>query len=258
MQRRPVVLLGEVHDNEAQHALRAAALQRIVEGGARPAIAFEQFDRERQADLDRARSEQLTVGADRIDHIIAQARGASSWNWTLYRSYLRIALEYDLPIVAANLARADAMRVGQQGFGALFDSAAQSALGLNRLPKSFLSEHRNAVDIGHCKLMRAEMLPALAQAQIARDAALAQSIRPHFNRGVVLLVGNGHVRNDIGVPFFLTAAERARTTTIGLLESTDENQRVSAMQFDVTILTAPQSRDDPCAVLRRRYSPAAG
>ncbi len=258
MQRRPVVLLGEVHDNEAQHALRAEALRRVVEAGARPAIAFEQFDRERQADLDRARSEPLPAGADRIDYMIAQAKGASSWNWKLYRPYLRIALEHDLPIVAANLSRADAMRVGQQGFGAQFDSAAQSALGLNQLPETFLREHRNAVDIGHCKLMPAAMLPALAQAQIARDATLAQSIRPHVARGVVLLAGNGHVRNDTGVPFFLTAAERARTTTIGLLESSEDNQRKSAMQFDVTIVTPPQRREDPCAALRKRYSPVAG
>jgi hypothetical protein len=54
MARRPVVLLGEVHDNAAQHATRAAALRRLLAGGARPAIAFEQFDRERQADIDRA------------------------------------------------------------------------------------------------------------------------------------------------------------------------------------------------------------
>src|SRR5204863_4366963 len=52
-----VVLLGEVHDNAAQHALRVAALRQLIERGARPAIAFEQFDREHQADIDRARRE---------------------------------------------------------------------------------------------------------------------------------------------------------------------------------------------------------
>lgn len=59
--RRPIVLLGEVHDNVAQHAARAATLQRLLAKGAGPAIAFEQFDRERQADLDRARDEPLNA-----------------------------------------------------------------------------------------------------------------------------------------------------------------------------------------------------
>src|SRR5688500_17120311 len=42
--RRPVVLLGEVHDNATQHAVRAEALRRLLASGARPALAFEQFD----------------------------------------------------------------------------------------------------------------------------------------------------------------------------------------------------------------------
>ena len=38
-------------------ALRAVALRRIVAGGDRTAIAFEQFDREHQVNVDRARTE---------------------------------------------------------------------------------------------------------------------------------------------------------------------------------------------------------
>ena len=48
---KPVVLLGEVHDNAAQHALRLRAFEALLAGGARPALALEQFDRNRQADI---------------------------------------------------------------------------------------------------------------------------------------------------------------------------------------------------------------
>ena len=118
--RRPVVLLGEVHDNATQHAVRAEALRRLLASGARPALAFEQFDRERQQDLDDARIEALSPGTGRVDHLIARA-GASGWSWNFYRPYLQLAIDYGLPIVAANLSRSDAMRVAQQGFGAVFD-----------------------------------------------------------------------------------------------------------------------------------------
>src|SRR4051812_8882893 len=57
MRDRSVVLLGEVHDNAAQHALRVAALRQLLVTGARPAIVFEQLDREHQSDIDRARRE---------------------------------------------------------------------------------------------------------------------------------------------------------------------------------------------------------
>src|SRR4029453_16793685 len=57
MQGHGIVLLGEVHDNAAQHTLRAAALRQWIIAGARPAMAFEQFARERQPDIERARRE---------------------------------------------------------------------------------------------------------------------------------------------------------------------------------------------------------
>jgi hypothetical protein len=54
---RPVVLLGEVHDHPQQHALRAEAFAALLATGARPALVMEQFDRERQGDIERARAE---------------------------------------------------------------------------------------------------------------------------------------------------------------------------------------------------------
>jgi uncharacterized iron-regulated protein len=102
------------------------------------------------------------------------------------------------------------------------------------------------------------MLPALARAQIARDAALLASIRPHAARGVVLLIGNGHARNDLGMPFLMSAAERAQTTSIGLLEAPPPEDRsgddVTRMRsnFDIAFVTPRHDRPDPCEALRRR------
>jgi uncharacterized iron-regulated protein len=252
MAQRPVVLLGEVHDNEAQHETRAAALRLLLADGARPAIAFEQFDRERQADIDRARHEAPPAGRARAEHVIEQARPArATWDWALYRPFVELALEYDLPIVAANLSRADAMQVAREGFGAVFDEATRRQFALDELPPALLAAHERAVDDGHCNRMPAASLPALARAQIARDLALTQAIRPHFPRGIVLLTGNGHARNDIGVPYFLSEAERAQVVSIGLLER-DEPHGDWARRFDVTFRTPAQPREDPCATLPPR------
>ena len=251
MARRQVVLLGEVHDNAAQHAARAAALRELLAGGARPAIAFEQFDRERQADIDRARRETPPAGRPLAEHVIERARPARGWDWNLYRPFVELALEYDLPIVAANLSRGDAMRVATQGFDAVFDEATRARFALDALPPTLLAAHEKSVDDGHCNRMPADALPAMARAQIARDLMLAESIRPHFARGVVLLTGNGHVRTDIGVPFFLSQAERARAIAIGLLEI-DKTAEAVARRFDVAFATPEQERDDPCATIRPR------
>lgn len=251
MARRPVVLLGEVHDNAAQHAVRAAALRRLLAGGARPALAFEQFDRERQADIDRARREVPPAGRTLAEHVIEQARPARGWDWGLYRPFVELALQYDLPIVAANLSRADAMRVASGGFGAVFDQATRERFGLDALPPPLLAAHEKAVDDGHCNRMPAEALPPMAKAQIARDLALAEAIRPYLARGAVLLTGNGHARRDIGVPFFLSEAERAQAVSIGLLER-DKPEEDWAQRFDVAFATPVQAREDPCATIPLR------
>jgi uncharacterized iron-regulated protein len=247
MQRRPVVLLGEVHDNAAQHAVRAQALAQLLQGGLRPALAFEQFDRQRQADIDRVRGEAAQPAAERLDRLVAL--GASGWNWSLYRPFLQLALRYDLPIVAADLSRADAMRVSQQGFGALFDPSTQQQFGLDRLPEDLLRAQMQAVDEGHCHQMPQQMLPSVARAQIARDVTLAQAIRPYLQRGVILLTGNGHARRDIGVPRFLEPSERERILSIGLLEDDGQADEAPAGAFDIVFRTPVQPRADPCQSL---------
>ena len=248
MRQRPIVLLGEIHDNAEQHEVRAQALALVLQAGLRPALAFEQFDRERQPDIDRMLREGPADGADRVDQLIAL--GAHGWNWTLYRPFLELALKYQLPIVAANLSRADAMRVSKEGLGPVFDAAEQRQLGLDPLPADLLRIQEQAVDEGHCHQMPEQMLPALARAQIARDAALAQAIRPYLQRGVILLTGNGHVRRDVGVPRFLPAQQQDRVISIALIERDNPDAAVPPDAYDAVFRTPVQERADPCRTLR--------
>jgi len=245
--RRPVVLLGEVHDNVVQHRIRAEALRRLLEGGARPALAFEQFDRERQGDIDRARREPPPEGRSLADHVIAQARAPKdSWDWARYRPFVELALEYDLPIVAANLSRRDASRVAREGVAAVFSDAERGELELDRFG-GILAEHELVVQVGHCNMLPKSALPGLARAQIARDAVLANSLRPYLSRGVVLLTGNGHARRDIGVPRHLSVGDQAIAWSIGLLEEGSEER---SPLFDVAFVAPAQERPDPCASLK--------
>jgi uncharacterized iron-regulated protein len=162
MQGHRVVLLGEVHDNAAQHTLRLAALRQLVVKGIRPAIAFEQFDRERQPDIDRARRER----PGDANYLIAQAKGRGEWQWDFYRPFVALALEYDLPIVAATFrATRRCMWRSMAGWPSLMRVCATNSSSTHYLRTS--GKHEDAIAAGHCNLLRAEELPALARANCA-------------------------------------------------------------------------------------------
>jgi len=251
MAGHPIVLLGEVHDNAAQHALRVEALHLLVAGGARPALAFEQLDRDKQPLIDAVRR-RVHGSVDQRVHALIEAAGGRGWDWDLYAPYLKLALQWDLPIVAANLSRREAMRVAEDGPGSVFDAAQRRDLGLDTVAPDIERAQEHEIELGHCGRLPADAMAPMAAAQIARDAVLAAAIAPYADRGVVLLTGNGHARRDIGVPRHLSERDRARTVSIGLLEGEPESAAAQppagpAASFDVAFVSAVQSRADPCA-----------
>lgn len=239
------VLLGEVHDNAEGQQQRLAALTRAVEAGWRPAIAMEQFDRERQPDIDRARRER----PDDADYLIAQASGErSGWQWPLYRPVVALALRYDLPLLAANLSRADASQIVRGGLGSVFSPGQIKALGLDvPMATDLVVAQSNELDAGHCGHFPKMMLPGMLNAQGARDAMMAATLKPYAGRGAVLIAGNGHVRRDLGVPRWLGGDGR-NIASVGYLE--DDGGAVRG--FDAVVLVAPVARKNPCseAVMR--------
>ncbi|HSQ73050.1 MAG TPA: ChaN family lipoprotein [Rubrivivax sp.] len=232
---QPVVLLGEVHDNAVQHALRLQAFEALLAGGARPALVMEQFDRERQPVIDALRAQSPPHDADTL---IAAAGGAG-WQWQFYQPFVALALQHGLPIVAANVSREDARQVMAAGLQA-------SGFDANVAP-DLLQSLAADIEDSHCGLIDDATARRMALAQVARDQAMAAAVDRHAERGVLLLAGNGHVRTDAGVPRWLAPATRSKSEAIGLLEEgTRERGR-----YDRVVLTAAQERTDPCEGMRR-------
>jgi uncharacterized iron-regulated protein len=232
---RPVTLLGEVHDNAAQHALRLQALQTWLATGARPALVMEQFDRDRQGAIDQLRAQPTRPAADDL----IKAAGAPGWDWSFYRPYLELALRDDLPIVAANVSREEARKVMRDGLQATgFDPA---------VPPEILATLASGILESHCGMLDEPTARRMALAQVARDQSMARSVEAQAGRGVVLLAGNGHVRIDTGAPRWLSPATRARSEAIGVLEEGMDDGGV----YDRSVRTVAQERGDPCAGMKR-------
>jgi uncharacterized iron-regulated protein len=241
-----VVMLGEVHDNPLQHRLRLEVLRRAFAAGWRPAIAMEQFDREHQVDIDRARREKPGDAQHVIDVAAPSVSGtAGGWNWDLYRPFVELALEYEVPLIAANLSRSDANKVVQHGYSAVFDPTSLAALGLSQpIAPDWQAAQEREIDTGHCHALPPSLLPSMARAQFARDAVMAAVLREHPTGGVVLLAGDGHVRRDIGVPRWLHGSPQAEVFAVGYLE---KGETSSVGSFDAVVYTARATRAPPCA-----------
>lgn len=240
---RPVVLLGEVHDNAEQHALRLRAFHALLATGARPALALEQFDRERQPEIDRLLAQRpRPTAAD----LVAMA-GGSGWRWAHYLPFVALAIQHQLPVIAANVSRSDARAVMRDGLAAHgFDAT---------VPDDVLAALAKQIEASHCGALDATTARRMALAQVARDQFMARVLEAHAGRGVLLLAGNGHVRTDSGVPRWLSADLRRRSLAVGMLEEGD-----TTAAFDRRVFTAPQPRPDPCAAFRvglQRSAPRA-
>jgi uncharacterized iron-regulated protein len=241
-----IALLGEIHDNPELHRLRARLMRRAVDAGWRPTLVMEQFDVDRDDDIERSRRER----PHDVRYLIEQAASPQSrWSWNDYEPLIAMALEHDLPLRAGNLARGVAARIVRDGYGAAFGRREIEELGLDRpLDPSLLQRQQREIDAGHCGALPPAVLPSMARAQFARDAVMARVVRRHAGRGIVLLAGNGHVRRDLGVPRWLGSIASGRVLAIGFVEA---DRPIDRDAFDAIVVAAPPAREDPCEAFQR-------
>lgn len=252
-----IVLLGEVHDNRRLHAMRLGWLRRLADGRA-IGMAMEQFDVDRQSDIDRARAR----GADA--EALARAAGFrfDAWDWPSYRPLIDWALASGTPLYAANLNAVELMRLARSEAGhAMLDGQ----------PPGWSADDervmRTLIRDGHCGMLPERAVPAMTDAQRLRDLHMARAVeraRRLDGRPVVLLAGNVHVRNDIGVPRWLSVLRPGdRVAAVGFVETDGVDARPATRPepadppgaFDWVLSTEPAQREDPCARLRRRAAP---
>jgi uncharacterized iron-regulated protein len=257
------VLLGETHDNAEHHRIQAMLFYDKLSAGLRPALVMEQFDTEFQAAIDAARSRPGATAESVAD---AGRFNRAGWDWTFYEPLVRSALEAGVPIVAANLSRAEARRVGTSGFAALGEERAE------RLdPNAVWSEERQKTMVaeivaGHCGQAPEHVVPAIASAQRARDAVMADSLAQHAQGGAVGIIGRGHARRDLGVPLYLARmVPDADVLVLAMVEVVPGKHRPEEYlppgegvpPFDFLWFTPRADRPDPCEPLRRKGFPGA-
>ncbi len=235
------LLLGEQHDAPAHQQLQRQAVQWLAARGELAALALEMAEQGRStAGLPRDASE-----AD-VQHALAWRD--AGWPWQTYRPVVMAAVRAGVPVLGANLPAArqrEAMR------DATLDA---------RLPPAALAEQQQRMRDGHCGLLPESQIGPMTRVQIARDIAMADTVRAarQAGRTVLLVAGNGHVHRALGVPLHLPPDLTAKVL------SAQSGQAQAAIDSEVTDTlpahtsgadllwpTPPVPPRDYCAELRR-------
>ncbi|HEY2917383.1 MAG TPA: ChaN family lipoprotein [Candidatus Binatia bacterium] len=260
--RTDFVLLGERHDHPDHHRLQAEVLRSLIAVGRRPAVGFEMFG----IDDDTAIANHLAV----TPNDAAGLGRAVNWNkrgwpdWAMYQPIAEAAVKAKLSIVGTNLPLGAASKMRSDGVAAL-EPTVRRELDLDRpLSESMFASMAADIRNSHCGHGSEESVKAMVGVQRARDAQMAQSlIAAGDPDGAVLVAGTGHVRNDYGIPVYLTAkAAGKRVVSIAFLEV--DNQKTKPLDyalpysngrlpFDYVWFTPRVDDEDPCEKFKSQF-----
>ena len=256
------LLLGERHDNADHHLLQAEVLRSLIALGRRPAVGFEMFG------LDDA-----SAIANHLAFAPNDAAGlgrAVNWNkrgwpdWAIYQPIAEAALQAKLRIVATNLPLATVRKMSRDGLAAL-EPSVRRELGLDRpLSESMFASMAADIRDAHCGYASEESVKAMVDVQRARDAQMAQSLIAASNRdGAILVAGAGHVRNDYGIPVYISAKTPGKQViSIAFLEV--DNQKPdphsyalpypnNRLPFDYVWFTPRVDDENPCEKFKSQF-----
>lgn len=257
-----VALLGEVHDNGEHHKLRSVMLEAFE------AAVFEQIRADQQPGLDQfaefnRTAARLGTWSDLLKFIDWRS---SPWAKTAdYRPLFSAVVSSRLPVYPGDPPRDAMRRSAKEGIDAALSADDRKRLALD-IPLGSAADAASLAEIdgSHCGMIPKSAQPNMASAQRYRDAHMADVLLDAATRhgSAVLFAGNGHVRTDRGVPWYVRARAPSKAiVSVMLIEvldgKTDANAYIPrdpdgkpAADFIVFTPPGPDRDKDPCAGMK--------
>lgn len=213
MATRPVVLLGEQHDNAEHHRWQLHTLAALHGRHPNMVIGFEAFPRRVQPVLERWVSGELTS-----DAFLEEVEWDKVWGFDagLYMPLFHFARQHRVPILALNVERGLVSKVGRDGFDAVppgyREGVSQPAPPSSAYRQSLARVFGHKIQRDGSPPRQGEMAEILAdpafqrfvEAQLTWDRAMAEAMAGARNADeaalVVGILGRGHVEHRWGVP----------------------------------------------------------
>lgn len=223
MAKRPVVLLGETHNNPEHHSWQLHTIAALHAQNPNMVLAFESFPRRLQPVLDKWTRGDLTEEA-----FLREVEWNEVWRFDpdLYMGLFNFARIHRVPMVAMNIDRKLIAKIAGKGWKTIADGERE---GISEPAPAedayidFLSTVFSMHDKGKAEpasdkadKVKAAPVPELRdnpmfirfiESQVLWDRAMAQKIAEVRSKGgaplVVGIVGQGHVQYGFGIPYQL-------------------------------------------------------
>jgi uncharacterized iron-regulated protein len=112
-----VIVVGETHDNQADHDLQLKIIRTLREGGLPLAVGLEMFRAESQELLDKWW--RWGMSTEQFEAIYRENWGMP---WPLYRDIFLYSRQKRIPLVGLNVAREVVSKVAREGYGSLTET----------------------------------------------------------------------------------------------------------------------------------------
>ena len=267
---KPIVLLGEVHDNPAHHRWQHYMLAALHSRNANTVLGLEMLPRRVQPTLDDWSQGKLDEAG-----FLEQSEWDELWGYdaSLYLPLLHFARSNRLPTIALNIDRQLVSKVGAEGWHALdasermglSDPAPASAAYRQRLGELYAYKQQihghaaddtasdNAVDLQ--AIMKSAAFSNFVDAQLTWDRAMAEALAAAHRRDpealIVGIIGRGHLEYGHGIPHQLADLGIDDVAVLLPVDADDACQAMSAELADadladaVFVVEAQMEKDEP-------------
>ena len=256
LSKKDIIILGEVHDNVDHHKIHGQLLNEINDfrkSGSHgkkdqitTSIVVEHLPAGNRVQFDSPLEKSLTNAGF----------NPQSWNWPTHESLFSGISKSGLALIGGSLSASDGKEIFSSN-GASAPTYLKLLMERANLSDSFQQILFKEIQDGHCGLFPENKIAQMAQVQRARDASLGYEAVKYAPS--ILVVGNGHAWNDVGVPQVIRA-NYPNVSLASVLFIEDRGVKdprqllLQAKQLsnkaDYVWFTSTVDRKDPCEKLR--------
>ncbi len=264
---RNYILMGETHDNADHHRLHAWLIGKVVRYDRKPSVVMEMI-REDQAEtlknyLAKVRSKKQPNPAENLGPTL-QWNEKWGHDWKIYQPIADAVFTSRLTIRAGSASKEAEIKFKNSSFFNGMTAQERRRLGVDeKFSLSVLNSLKDEMNKSHCNALPYSALQSMSYVQRYRDAILANNlIKAAHPFGAILIAGNGHIRNDRGVPYYIDRRiKNSSMVTLATLEvssdqkSPDDYLPTAASPepvYDYIWFTATQDRKDPCLAFKKK------